>query len=85
MRPTFEEALNELFGAGTGRTLAVSQNPETTTEQPAAQTPADLAAEADLQFQQVRESLKNWDWTTAGEAMNKLEQSILELKKTLEK
>jgi uncharacterized membrane protein (UPF0182 family) len=85
MRPTFEEALNELFGAGTGRTLALSQSTETTTEQSAAQTVADLADEADLQFQQVRESLKNWDWTTAGEAMNKLEQSILELKKSLEK
>ncbi|MDP6039785.1 MAG: UPF0182 family protein, partial [Candidatus Latescibacteria bacterium] len=88
MRDTFEDALNDLFGAGTGRTLTSStseKTPSSTTEQPAIQTAADLAAEADLQFQQVRESMKNWDWKTAGEAMSKLEQSILELKKSLKK
>ena len=88
MRDTFEDALNELFGAGTGRTLASSaseKTPTATTEQPVIQTAANLASEADRQFQQVRESMQNWDWKTAGEAMNKLEQSILELKKTLGK
>ena len=88
MRDTFEEALNELFGAGAGRTLATAESssaaPETSTEQPAVATAADLAAQADLQFQRVRESLQNWDWQTAGEAMNQLEQSIQKLKKTLD-
>ena len=61
------------------------RTPTATTEQPVIQTAANLASEADRQFQQVRESMQNWDWKTAGEAMNKLEQSILELKKTLGK
>ncbi|MDE2723340.1 MAG: UPF0182 family protein, partial [Gemmatimonadota bacterium] len=87
MRDTFEDALNELFGSGAGKTLESpgSEEPSTTTsEQPAERTAAALASEADMQFQRVRESLQKWDWTTAGEAMKQLEQSILELKKTLE-
>jgi uncharacterized membrane protein (UPF0182 family) len=88
MRDTFEEALNELFGSAAGKTLESSsseETPATTSEQPAERTAATLASEADMQFQRVRESLQKWDWTTAGEAMKQLEQSILELKKTLEK
>ncbi len=87
MRDTFEDALNELFGSGAGKTLespGSEETSETTSEQPAERTAAALASEADMQFQRVRESLQKWDWTTAGEAMKQLEQSILELKKTLE-
>jgi uncharacterized membrane protein (UPF0182 family) len=88
MRDTFEEALNELFGSAAGKTLESSsskETPATTSEQPTERTAAALVSEADMQFQRVRESLQKWDWTTAGEAMKQLEQSILELKKTLEK
>ena len=87
MRDTFEQALNDLFGSGAGKTLGTSSSEETstTTEQPTERTAAELASEADMQFQRVRESLQKWDWTTAGEAMEQLEQSILALKKTLEK
>ena len=87
MRDTFEDALNDLFGTDAGKTLdSSSETPAaTTSEQPTERTAANLASEADMQFQRVRESLQKWDWTTAGEAMKQLEQSILELKKTLEK
>ncbi len=87
MRDTFEDALNDLFGTDAGKTLdSSSETPAaTTSEQPTERTAANLVSEADMQFQRVRESLQKWDWTTAGEAMKQLEQSILELKKTLEK
>ena len=88
MRPTFAEALNELFGTGAGQTLgtsSVEQMSDETPEQPAIRNAGDLAREADRQFQRVRASLQKWDWTTAGEAMKQLEQSIVELRKTLKK
>jgi uncharacterized protein len=90
MRDTFEDALNDLFGSGAGRTLARSDR----SEQPVPESPqviqvdqsaVQLAVEADRQYQRVRESMQKWDWTQAGEAMQALEKSIQELKTALEK
>ncbi len=88
MRATFAEALNDLFGTRAGQTLGSSgaeQPLASTPEQPATRNAADVASEADRQFQRVRASLQKWDWTTAGEAMEQLEQSLLELKNMLKK
>ena len=88
MRDTFAEALNDLFGTGAGQTLNTSSTEQAsspTPERPAIRSAAELALEADRQFQRVRASLQKWDWTTAGEAMKQLEHSIVELKKTLKK
>ncbi|MBT4138839.1 MAG: UPF0182 family protein [Candidatus Latescibacteria bacterium] len=90
MRDTFEDALNDLFGSGAGRTLVQEEGGA----QPASgmpqviqvdQTAVQLANEADRQYQLVRESMQKWDWSKAGDAMKALEKSIQELKTSLEK
>ena len=89
MRDTFEDALNDLFGSGAGRTLDKAQNTAqssttgTTQVLQVDQTAVQLAAEADRQYQLVRESMQKWDWSKAGDAMKALEKSIQDLKKAL--
>lgn len=93
MRDTFEDALNDLFGSGAGRTLnkpergskTIAGSGTTPQVIQVDQTAVQLATEADRQYQRVRESMQKWDWTTAGEAMKALEKSIQELKTTLAK
>jgi hypothetical protein len=89
MRDTFEDALNDLFGSGAGRTLdkpgdgAPSASGMTQAVQ-ISQTAVQLANEADRQYQLVRESMQQWDWSKAGDAMKALEKSIQDLKKNLD-
>lgn len=91
MRDTFEDALNDLFGSGAGRTLdtpdpnAQPTTPGMTPLVQVDQTAVQLAAEADRQYQLVRESMQQWDWAKAGDAMKALEKSIQELKTALDK
>ncbi len=89
MRDTFEDALNELFGSGAGRTLDKSESGTSTLGMAQGvqedQTAIQLAVEADRQYQLVRESMQQWDWAKAGDAMQALEKSIQELNTVLEK
>jgi uncharacterized membrane protein (UPF0182 family) len=90
MRDTFEDALNDLFGSGAGRTLdkgqqdTPSSTPNTSQVLQVDQSAVQLAAEADRQYQLVRESMQKWDWAKAGDAMKALEKSIQDLKKALD-
>ena len=86
MRPTFDEALRDLFGVG-GRTevSSVSREAEVApTGGVSVQTVGDLAAQAEAQYHQVRRSLQEWDWGKAGEVMNALERTITDLRRQLQ-
>ena len=85
MRPTFDEALRDLFQVE-GRTeiSSVSSEAEVTPiGEVSLATVGDLAAQAEAQYHQVRRSLQEWDWSKAGEVMNALEKTITNLRRQL--
>ena len=85
MRPTFEEGLRDLFGAeAISGVTGVSAGAETgRPDEALTQTAGDLAAQAEAQYNQVRRSLQEWDWKSAGEVMNALERTIVDLRRQL--
>ncbi len=82
MRPTFEEGLRDLFGVeAISGVTGVSAEAETHRPGEALkQTAGDLAAQAEAQYNQVRRSMQEWDWKSAGEVMNALERTIMDLR-----
>ena len=87
MRDTFEEALSDLFDIDAG----ASDLAPTLATKPVPSPPgidlrsaAQMAAEADSHYQQVRTSLQQWNWAEAGQGMEALEKTIGTLRKTLE-
>jgi uncharacterized membrane protein (UPF0182 family) len=88
MRPTFEEALVQLFGAGDRLLTGDSdqrETPQSGRDLSVVRSAADMAAEAELHYGNVRKALQSWDWPGAGREMESLERAIRDLRQELGK
>ncbi|MFC1526638.1 UPF0182 family protein [Candidatus Latescibacterota bacterium] len=89
MRSTLEEALYELFGAGTVAETAdlvpgaAQSARQLAPVELALRTAAQMAAEAEEHYQRAQAALQEWDWTRAGEEMAALKQRLSELREAL--
>ena len=85
MRPTLDEALNALFGDAprVRGDVAATSTGESEPSSAIGRTAAALADAAAEAFGSVKESLRKWDWASAGERMDALERTIGELRERL--
>ena len=83
MRSTFDEALTALFGNRAESLAMEAEQITKATSGELGRSASQLAADAELHYNRVRQSLEKWDWARAGEEMKALERTILELRKAL--
>ena len=87
MRDTFRKALADLFEMDESsvghaeeiRSGALSRETPGSRDRSA----ATMATEAENQYRRVQAAMKNWDWAEAGDGMQALEETLAELRSTL--
>jgi len=84
MRATLDEALDALFGRSSAPVVAAPLEtpppPSRAAVMGSTASLADVAAEA---LQSAKTALREWNWTSVGKQMEKLEQTILKLRSEL--
>ncbi|MFP3975137.1 MAG: UPF0182 family protein, partial [Dehalococcoidia bacterium] len=88
MKPTLEEALNELFALSTDETDKEEPSPEPGSEpepEPLEPEVAELARQAQEHYSKAQEYLQEGNWAAYGEELDALEEILDQLVETMEK